>query len=76
MPYSMLGGSFNGRTTGSGPVNGGSNPLPPAMVPSSSGLGYRPLTPTTRVRVPLGLPYTRQDSDKTDTFPGNTHKKS
>jgi hypothetical protein len=25
-------------------------------VPSSSGLGYRPLTPKTRVRVPLGLP--------------------
>lgn len=26
------------------------------MVPSSSGLGYRPLTAETRVRVPLGLP--------------------
>jgi hypothetical protein len=26
------------------------------MVPSSSGLGYRPLTAKTRVRVPLGLP--------------------
>ncbi len=25
------------------------------MAPSSSGLGYRPLTPKTRVRVPLGL---------------------
>ena len=25
-------------------------------VPSSSGLGYRPLTPETRVRFPLGLP--------------------
>ncbi len=25
-------------------------------VPSSSGLGYRPLTPKTRVRFPLGLP--------------------
>ena len=26
------------------------------MVPSSSGLGRRPLTPVTRVRTPLGLP--------------------
>ena len=26
------------------------------MVPSSSGLGRRPLTPVTRVRIPLGLP--------------------
>ena len=55
------GGSFSGRTTGSGPVNLGSNPSPPAIflsnvVPSSSGLGYRPLTPKTRVRVPLGPP--------------------
>ena len=51
------GGSFRGRTAGSGPVNRGSNPCPPAtMVPSSSGLGRRPLTPVTRVRVPLGLP--------------------
>ncbi len=75
------GGSFSGRTTGSGPVNQGSNPCPPAIflyglfhavikrlphhrmslrylfvVPSSSGLGYRPLTPKTGVRFPLGLP--------------------
>ena len=27
----VAGGSFNGRTTGSGPVNGGSNPPPPAI---------------------------------------------
>ena len=32
---------------------------PLAGVPSSSGLGYRPLTPATRVRVPLGLPETK-----------------
>jgi hypothetical protein len=82
-----VGGSFSGRTTGSGPVNRGSNPRPPAKdqqavcipernfhilkpagrhlhtayfylygVPSSSGLGCRPLTPETRVRVPLGPP--------------------
>ena len=51
------GGSFSGRTAGSGPANRGSSPFPPAiMVPSSSGLGYRPLTPKTRVRFPLGLP--------------------
>jgi hypothetical protein len=51
-----VGGSFSGRTAGSGPANQGSNPCPPAtMVPSSSGLGRRPLTPVTRVRVPLGL---------------------
>jgi hypothetical protein len=29
------------------------------MVPSSSGLGYWPLTPETRVRNPLGLPKKR-----------------
>lgn len=51
------GGSFSGRTAGSGPVNEGSNPSPPAKtVPSSSGLGYRPLTAKTGVRFPLGLP--------------------
>lgn len=27
-----VGGSFNGRTTGSGPVNGGSTPPPPARI--------------------------------------------
>ncbi len=53
---SETGGSFRGKTAGSGPANQGSNPCPPAtMVPSSSGLGRRPLTPVTRVRVPLGL---------------------
>jgi hypothetical protein len=52
----ITGGSFSGKTAGSGPANRGSNPRPPAtMVPSSSGLGRRPLTPVTRVRVPLGL---------------------
>ncbi len=30
--------------------------VPQPLVPSSSGLGYRPLTAETRVRVPLGLP--------------------
>src|SRR5689334_5742585 len=29
-----LGGSSNGRTTGSGPVNLGSNPSPPASLPT------------------------------------------
>ena len=53
----IVGGSFSGRTAGSGPANQGSSPCPPAiLVPSSSGLGRRPLTPVTRVRVPLGLP--------------------
>lgn len=33
-------------------------------VPSSSGLGYRPLTPKTRVRVPLGLPSDIKDLEK------------
>ena len=28
----FVGGSFNGRTTGSGPVNQGSNPCPPAIL--------------------------------------------
>ena len=62
----FVGGSSSGRTHDSGSCYGGSNPPPPAIapvigyytsaVPSSSGLGYRPLTPKTRVRVPLGLP--------------------
>jgi hypothetical protein len=30
--------------------------LVPFVAPSSSGLGRRPLTPVTRVRIPLGLP--------------------
>jgi hypothetical protein len=60
------GGSSNGRTPDSGSGYLGSNPSPPAKapslhsffstVPSSSGLGYRPLTPATRVRTPLGPP--------------------
>jgi hypothetical protein len=58
------GGSFSGKTAGSGPANRGSNPRPPAtMVPSSSGLGRRPLTPVTRVRVPLGLSRETQPLD-------------
>lgn len=32
-----VGGSFNGRTTGSGPVYGGSNPPPPASFSQMSG---------------------------------------
>ncbi len=60
-----IGGSSSGRTTDSDSVYRGSNPRPPAtMVPSSRGLGRRPLTAATRVRIPLGLPIISVSCDK------------
>ena len=47
--------SFNGRTTGSDPVNLGSNPGLGIVAGSSSGLGRWPLTSVTRVRIPYPL---------------------
>ena len=50
-------GSSNGKTAGSEPAYRGSNPCPGAIAARSSrGLGRRPLTAVTRVRIPLGLP--------------------
>ena len=52
-------GSSNGRTHASGACYRSSNLCPGAMALSSRGLGRRPLTAVTRVRLPLGL---RQNS--------------
>ena len=48
-------GSSNGRTAASEAVYRSSNLCPGATALSSSGLGRRPLTAVTRVRLPLGL---------------------
>ena len=58
-----FGGGVIGNTAGSGPVIEGSSPSPrarvgmgrPNLVPSSSGLGRRPLKPETAVRTRSGL---------------------
>jgi hypothetical protein len=49
-------GSSNGRTAASEAVYRSSNLCPGATALSSRGLGRRPLTAVTRVRIPLGLP--------------------
>src|SRR5438045_7267276 len=71
-------------TAGSDPANLGSDPSPPTMeevqcgsesraakrkaAPSSSGLGRRPLTPQTWVRIPLGSPYRARLSETAGPF--------
>ena len=71
----VAGDSSSGRTTDSGSVSRGSNPLSPAIhIPpkgdsqalicvarSSSGLGHHPLKVETRVRVPYALPSRLKD---------------
>src|SRR5690606_40525634 len=53
----LVGYGVIGSPTDSGSVSDVSSPGTPA-VPSSSGLGRRPLKPVTGVRIPSGLPLT------------------
>ena len=65
-----FGGGVIGNTAGSGPVIEGSSPSPrarvgmsrPNLVPSSRGLGRRPLKPETPVQIRSGLPGTPQEA--------------
>src|SRR5690606_10032332 len=65
----LVGYGVIGSPTDSGSVSSGSSPGTPA-VPSSSGLGRRPLKPVTGVRIPSGLPRTPIPAGRIWAWPG------